>query len=62
MRQGQVLIALSETGGAFVHEYAVSILKEGLPETEAVTWTVPQKKYHLGCGWRQGQPGGGDLA
>lgn len=43
MRQGQVLIALSETGGAFVHEYAVSILKEGLPETEAVTWTVPQK-------------------
>ena len=43
VRQGQVLIALSETGGMFVHEYAVSILKEGLPETDAVTWTVPQK-------------------
>lgn len=42
VRQGQVLIALSETGGMFVHEYAVAILKEGLPESDAVTWTIPQ--------------------
>ncbi|CAJ1395151.1 unnamed protein product [Effrenium voratum] len=42
VRQGQVLLALSETGGSFVHNYEVSILKEGVPETDEVTWTVPQ--------------------
>ncbi|CAE7531890.1 unnamed protein product, partial [Symbiodinium necroappetens] len=42
VRQGQVLLALSETGGACVHEYAVSVLKEGMPEDNAVSWTIPQ--------------------
>ena len=39
----QVLIALSETGGMFVHDYEVSILKEGVRESDAVTWTVSQQ-------------------
>lgn len=42
VRQGQVLLALSETGGACVHEYAVSVLKEGMPDDNAVSWTIPQ--------------------